>query len=107
MAGLVPHQEDDRLRIAWSKPEELQYRAGDWVLDEKGYRVTISVIALVFQVIFVPRGGKLTRDAPFAREVWTRIQPISKGDWPPKRWLSPEAMERFASGSFTFVRRPV
>jgi hypothetical protein len=100
IAALVPeHPDGSGLRTGWSTGERLDFWRGDETLDRQGYRLTFSVIALVFQIVFEPYGNKLGRPRE-TRDIWTRIRPVSKGDWPPRRWFTTDALPGLVGGKF-------
>jgi len=100
IAGLVPTLAGGTdFKAGWSKPERLDFRKRDGTLDRHGYRLSFSIAHLVFQVVFEPYGNKLDRPRA-TRDIWTRIRPISKGEWPPGRWLNLDELERLAEGRF-------
>jgi hypothetical protein len=38
------------------------------------------------------------------RDIWTRIRPVSKGEWPPGRWLVVDDLATLAGGRFIPMR---
>jgi hypothetical protein len=59
---------------------------------------SFSVIGLLCQVIGDPLGGRFERPRAY-RDVWTRVHPISKGEWPPGRWILSSKLEEVAGGT--------
>jgi hypothetical protein len=97
MAGLIP-QTDDGTHVVWAKPERLNFARLDGPpIDGHGYRLSITVMALVVQVIYDPHGGRFKRPREF-RDVWTRIRPVSKGAWPPGRRIAGKDIEDIGGG---------
>jgi hypothetical protein len=104
IGGLIPTLAGGTdFRAGWSKPERLDFWKRDGTLDRHGYRLSFSIAHLVFQVVFEPYGNKLGRPRT-TRDIWTRIRPVSKGEWPPGRWLSVDALEGLAEGRFIPAR---
>jgi len=105
VAGLVPI-EGEVVRVAWSQPRQLKYtlhRKG--VCREKyGYRLAFSVGSLVIEVIREPIRGKLERPRE-ARDMFTRIRPVSPGKWPPGLWLSPAGLDDLVEGEVHVRKR--
>jgi len=99
IAGLIPQIAGrDVVRTGWAKPERLDYSRLDGTpVEPPGYRLSFSVLSLICQILRDPHGGKFERPREF-RDVWTRVRPVSKGAWPPKRWFPAEAIEDIAQG---------
>jgi hypothetical protein len=97
IAALV--QTEDVFRVGWSQPERLDFtRATDGTpIEPPGYRLSLSVLALICQIVRDPHGGTFERPHEF-RDVWARVMPISKGSWPPERRIPSKEIEDVARG---------
>lgn len=89
-AGLV--FDDVEAQVGWAKPERLDFSRPDGPVLAHGYRLSFSVISLICQIVRDPFGGKFARPRAF-RDVWVRVQPISKGEWPPARRIAASTIE--------------
>jgi hypothetical protein len=99
IAGVATESRGE-VRSAWSQPEKLVYTASDGTVDPRhGYRLSFSVMSLMFQVIWEAHGAKLERPRGLS-DVFTRIRPISKGHWPPGRLLTLDALDDLHNGRF-------
>lgn len=88
LAGLAPNSGHGEFRAGWSQPEPLDYSTPDGrPKDRHGYRLSFSVVSLVFQVVWDAYGARLARIGE-SRDIFTRIRPISKGEWPRRRLLT-------------------
>jgi hypothetical protein len=52
---------------------------------------------VIYQGLWDPFGGRFERPREY-RDVWTRIQPVSKGRWPPERCIAQAGIEDVAGG---------
>jgi hypothetical protein len=66
-------------------------------MDATGYRISFSVLALVVQVVRGAEREKFKRPTPFGR-IWTRVMPISKGEWPPAYRMSVKSLDSLGEG---------
>jgi hypothetical protein len=90
----------DELRLGWSHPEKLEFHTPDGRRHyPDGYRLSFSGVALVFQIVKDPHGAKLDRPKQF-RDFWTRVRPISKGQWPPAGHLRTVDLDQVTLGRF-------
>lgn len=84
----------------FSRSQRLDFWKSDGSpVEGHGYRITFSVVALVFEVMRDPHGGKVRREYDHG-EIWSRIRPISTGEWPPRRWLTPDLVAGLHTGTF-------
>jgi hypothetical protein len=97
IAALV--QTEEELRIGWTQPERLDFtrEADGTAIEPPGYRLSLSVLALLCQIVHDPHGGSFARPREY-RDVWTRVMPISKGEWPPGRHIASSEIEDVARG---------
>jgi hypothetical protein len=93
----VDANEGDQVYVGWTKPERLDYGRRGVVLEPHGYRLSLSVFLLIAQVLRDPHGGRFERPRAY-RDVWTRVRPISKGNWPPGRRIPHSQLEDVADG---------
>lgn len=83
----------------FSRSQKLDFwKADGSPVQGHGYRISISVVSLVFEVMRDPHGSRITREYDDG-EIWTRIRPISKGQWPPRVWLTPHHVADLHNGT--------
>jgi hypothetical protein len=107
IARVAPDLGTGQYQAGFSKPRRLHFWKSDGTLDHEGYGLTFSIVSLVFQIVRDPMVGykripprQLFGRPREAQEVWTRIQPISKGAWPPQHWIAAESLASIAEGNF-------
>jgi hypothetical protein len=87
-------------QAGFSKQHRTDYRRpGDPEIDRVGYRLQFSVFAAVFDVIKDPYEARLSRP-PGVRDYWCRVQPISKGEWPPPRQMTLRDLHELHTGRY-------
>jgi hypothetical protein len=107
IASIIPlNASSGTYQLGWASPERLDFARPDGTpIEPAGYRLSFSVIALICQIMRDPHGGTFARPREY-RDVWTRIRPISKGQWPPGRQIAAEGLEGVAGGKIFRGREP-
>jgi hypothetical protein len=99
-AGRVePDFGDGGYQAAFGKTQRTEHRRADGTIDRVGYRLSFSIVSLVLQVIKDPYEARLDRPRR-TRAYWARLQPISKGEWPPLRSMSLTDLYDLHNGRF-------
>lgn len=97
LAAVATNIDGQIYSAGFSRPQRLDFTKHGVPVEGHGYRIPFSVLSLVAEVIRDPHGGKLMKPREFS-DIWTRVRPISSGDWPPKRWLTPEYVADLVHG---------